>query len=365
MTADDALIDRIYEAAIVPELWPRVLAELCILAGAWASGLLAFDPVGEMRYVATESYQEAFARFVELGRNYDNQRPKRALASGHAGFLYDTELMTEAELDVDPIYRDFLRPFGVGWTAGTVIPVPSSDLLVFDFAHTLEQGPFDRAAMELLDLYRPHLARSALFAHRLGLEAARTATEALDVVGLPAAVLTVEGRVVAANTAFAALEPHFGIGAFDRLAVEHAPARAMLGSALDGLRTGSFAPVNSIPVPAAGGPAFVAHIVPVRRGGADVFARAAAVLVVTAVSAPEAPLTELLHGLFDLTPAEARLARALSGGATPRQFADGASLSPETVKKQLQAIFSKTGTTRQAALVHLLAGISPLGRRQG
>ena len=358
------LIDRIYEAAAVPELWPDVLNRLSALAGAWAAGLIAFDPIGKMRYVSTPNYAEAFARFAELGMTYDNQRPKRALASGHPGFLHDIELLSEAEHAADPIYRDFLRPIGVGWTAGTVIPVPSSDLLVFDLAHRIEQGPFDRATMQALDPYRPHLARAALLSHRLGLQTTRAAADALEVIGLPAAVLTIEGRALATNPSFERLAPRFRLGAFDRLVVGHAPAARLLTAALEAPRSEAATVVASIPIPAsAASPALVAHVVPLRRAAGDVFARAAVVLVVTEVTAPRAPLTELLHGLFDLTPAEARLARALSSGATTRQFASSARLSPETVKKQLHAIFSKTGTTRQAELVHLLASISPLGRQ--
>lgn len=364
MDLDSGIVDRIYEAAVVPELWPAVLFELCALIGAWAAGLAAFDPAGRMRYVSTPNYAEAFGRFAELGAGYDNQRPKRALASGHAGFLTDLELMTQRELDADPIYRDFLRPAGVNWTAGTVIPVPSSDLLVFDLAHRPKDGPFDRPAMTALDLYRPHLARAALLAHRLGLQAARAAAESLQALGLPAAVITTEGRVMAANAGFETLTPQFRVGAFDRVVPSHAPAARLLATALDGLRSGGQPSVSSIPVPA--GPetaALVAHLVPLRRAGTDVFARAAAILVVTEVAAPQAPLTELLHGLFDLTPAEARLARALASGVTTRQFASSAQLSPETIKKQLHAIFAKTGTTRQVELVHLLAGVPPLGRQ--
>lgn len=67
-----------------------------------------------------------------------------------------------------------------------------------------------------------------------------------------------------------------------------------------------------------------------------------------------------LISLFGLSPAEARLARALCHGETLEEYAETQSVKLPTVKTQLRAIFAKTQTDRQVVLVNLIAGIPPL-----
>lgn len=67
-----------------------------------------------------------------------------------------------------------------------------------------------------------------------------------------------------------------------------------------------------------------------------------------------------LISLFGLSPAEARLARALCHGETLEEYAETQSVKLPTVKTQLRAVFAKTQTDRQVALVNLIAGIPPL-----
>lgn len=64
--------------------------------------------------------------------------------------------------------------------------------------------------------------------------------------------------------------------------------------------------------------------------------------------------------LFGLSPAEARLARALCHGETLEEYAEAQSVKLPTVKTQLRAVFAKTQTDRQVALVSLVSSIPPL-----
>lgn len=67
-----------------------------------------------------------------------------------------------------------------------------------------------------------------------------------------------------------------------------------------------------------------------------------------------------LISLFGLSPAEARLVRALCHGETLEEYAEAQNVKLPTVKTQLRAAFAKTQTDRQVALVNLIAGIPPL-----
>jgi DNA-binding NarL/FixJ family response regulator len=66
----------------------------------------------------------------------------------------------------------------------------------------------------------------------------------------------------------------------------------------------------------------VLHVLPVAANANDPLFSAAAVLVVTSRTASIAPSGPLLEQLYDLSPTEARIARALAGGASLREIAD-------------------------------------------
>ena len=79
----------------------------------------------------------------------------------------------------------------------------------------------------------------------------------------------------------------------------------------------------------------------------------------TPVTRPQAPPVELVQSLFDLTPAEARVARDLATGRSPEDIASDGGVSLNTVRSQVRGVLEKTGCHRQLDVVALLAGIVP------
>jgi len=101
-----------------------------------------------------------------------NTRARRTAALKHAGFVTDHDIITPEEMETDPFYMDFLRPHGVGWGAGSLIPVPSGEIIVFNLERAYGRGRVERVYVDELDALRPHLARAALLTARIGLERA-------------------------------------------------------------------------------------------------------------------------------------------------------------------------------------------------
>jgi DNA-binding CsgD family transcriptional regulator len=99
----------------------------------------------------------------------------------------------------------------------------------------------------------------------------------------------------------------------------------------------------------------IVHVVPILRAAQDVFSSAACLLVVTELTFSAGPEATLLRGLFDLTPAEARVAQAVAEGMTPSEIASKQHISIGTVRTHLKSAFAKTGTTRQTELAILLS----------
>lgn len=340
---DDRLIDEIYEAAVVPELWSSVLENVARASASIAGGIIALDVDLHPRMISTETYRPTYDAFARgETRRYDNVRARRAQARRHQGFLRDVDLCTVEELAVDPLYRHCLHPYGLGWTAGTILPIATGDCIIFDFARRSPDGPHDRAHVATLDAYRPHLARAALLAARLGLERARSMAQAMDAIGVPAGVFASDGRLIAANPDWEGLWPR----------IEPVLRRRQADGGVDRpdmLRSLPIAATETLPP-------FIVHALPIRRSALDIFSGAGHIMIVTPVAMPSAPPIDVVAGLFDLSPAEARVAHALADGHSIDGCAAAFGVSTETVRKQVRNIMSKTETNRQVDLVRLLLG---------
>ena len=117
--------------------------------------------------------------------------------------------------------------------------------------------------------------------------------------------------------------------------------------------------VRSFPVRhAESGATMIAHVIPIRLSARDIFMRCAAALVLTPVTAPKAPPVELVQSLFDLTPAEAQVARGLAAGETVDSLAGARGVSENTIRMQVRGVLEKTGCNRQADVVALLTGVA-------
>jgi DNA-binding CsgD family transcriptional regulator len=357
---DPELIDRIYESALVPELWPGVLDELGHIAEA-TGGLLFIIKADIQSWTSSSSAsaREATARFVNEGWFGRGHFFARCFAACHAGFLVDEDIFTAAEQDQEPIYRDFWRPIGFGRCTGTVVPLPTGEKIALGLFRKYERGPFEPASARKLDELRPHLARSALMSARLQLERARIASETLAALGPPALVLSEQGKVLAANSLIESLTGYVQWQAFDRVSLKDRAADNLLRDAMAAIDAARGS-VRSFPVRDAGAEAMmVVHVIPIRLSARDIFVRCAAALVLTPVTLPQAPPVELVQSLFDLTPAEARVARSLASGKTVEDIASAGGVSRSTILTQLGHVMEKTGCHRQADVVALLTAISP------
>lgn len=354
---DETLADRIYEAAVVPEKWPSVLDEMSVAADG-AGAVLFTANASHVIGITSPNLTEVFAEFVRDGWAEKNTRPVRLAAANYPGFVREQDVFTDQELDNDPVYRDFYRKRGLGWATGTMVEAPSGDSIVFSFERAFNKGPIPVATVKQFDQLRPHLVRAALLSSRLGRERAVATTNALQSIGLPGAVLFRGGRLLAANHLFEQLMPRLFQDRRDRLTLVDGGADALLAVALRAdLVANGRSVVSSIPVAATEGyTPLILHLLPICGAAHDIFASATALLVVTPVDRAIVPKAQVLQGLFDLTPAEARVARGIGEAHSIETVALSLGVSSETVRSQLKAVLSKTGLSRQQELVSLLAG---------
>ncbi|WP_417232906.1 helix-turn-helix transcriptional regulator [Brevundimonas sp.] len=351
------LIERIYECSVVPELWPTVLDDLARLTES--RGGLLFSAHTALTWTASSTVRGVFDEYVSEGWFNRCSRRVCLMSQSEPSFFVEQDFWTEDQLDADPIYRDFFRPHGLGWSAGTGLRVPSGDNIVLSVERAFERGPIEAEHVERLNTLRPHLARSALVSSRLGLQRVKVASEVLTDMGLPALVLDASGRVIEANALMEALSERIGLGAGDRLTLADRQAQSRLTEALSTITAAAGVAACTVPLRDESGRAtMVLHLMPVRRSAHDIFGRGYALLLVTPVAADRAPSLELTRSLFDLTVSEARVARGLAMGRSLETIAAEGDVAITTVRSQLRRVLEKTGCTRQAEVAALLASVA-------
>lgn len=355
------LIDRIYEAAVIPELWPDVCVSLAEEVGGYSAGILTMGTDSAMRWVCSPNIAEQMERYATSDLKLPNPRPERSMQLSPMAFARDVDLMTAEEIAADPVYNTFLRPVGLGWSMGAVLAEPSGHTLIFDMIGRSSDGPFSQAALDRANSLKGDLARATLIASRMIFRQAQNITSALSLIGLPAAVLSEDNRVLAMNEEMEALAPRIRTGATNRISLKNPAANGLVLAALEQLSSAGASTVQSIPLTAEeNAPPLILHLMPVRRHARDIFSGGLAVLIATPVGAAGPPDMRVLSGLFDLTPGEARVARELASGANLETVALKLGLKLETVRTYLKRIFLKTGTRRQAELTRMLSGLGRL-----
>jgi DNA-binding CsgD family transcriptional regulator len=359
MISFENLVDRIYHAATEPDIWSDVLHDLGQTVDApvglllmWRTGHWIGSQVSRGTPPGIDTYLTSDARTRSI-------TTPRLLSANHAGFLSSAEWFTEEEYRNDPFTTEWHGPAGLHHCAATAIHLPNGDVAVVQFSRRKGVAKMSRADLAKLDAFRPHLARTALLAARWRLERLRAATEALDLVGLPAVVLDSLGRVIAANKPIEKLSACVVWRSDNRIAFIDRAANNLLINAVGAMKSPSTSAVRSFPVRLpARCEAMVAHLIPMTGGSRDFFDGGYGILIITPVSHSGPIDTALLQGLFDLTPCEARLASGIAEGLSLEQLAARYSVTRDTVRTQTKAVFAKTGTNRQAQLASLLAGSS-------
>jgi DNA-binding CsgD family transcriptional regulator len=203
---------------------------------------------------------------------------------------------------------------------------------------------------------QPHTAPSPAPSDQVAHDAARAAVGMLELVGLPAAVIGPTGRWTAINPRFERLIPNRASKRRGHLRLVSSTADALLCDSLARLaHERDWEDVHAIPVPAADTrPPIILHVIPVRGPATDLLPGAVAIVIAAPVVSRDIPSVAVLQGLFNMTPAEARVTRAVAQRRTIVETARGLELSQETVRSQLKAALAKTGFTRKLDLAVML-----------
>lgn len=365
----DHIVGLIYEAALEPTRLQEMLTALtdwldgdtCHLIGwgtperPWRLSFSVNIPqeAGET-YVEREHHAPADPRRALVMR-----RPPGSLLLCHEHF--DRRYVAHSEF-----FQDYLLPLGLHYLLGTSNLAPSEmGVVQLGFHRPIGRPPFSRAQANQFARVIPHLMRALrLMGQSGGLALGQAIAQAsLDSSPLGIFALSAAGKLEYANTRGVSLLRH-GIGVAQRagyLVAVKADERTVFESALR--RTATTSQPSHVALrsdaPAKEPSWLCLTILKLPENGRyALHHRNAAVLCLATHAASQRTITgQQLMALFGLTPAEARLAKALTQDETLDDYATQNQLSLATVKSQLRNVFVKTGTMRQAQLIRLLSMI--------
>lgn len=356
MAAENSLVDQLYEAALIPELWPDALGELGILSGSALASLWLFGEDVVPSGIAPGVPPEVKARFLG-GLWRESPAVQWILDRKPANFTDVNGALSPDDVARDPTWAP-MDALGFGDSLGIAFPAPSGEVNIFMLARMKDRGGYSKSEIAALDALRPHLARATLVASRLSLKRARATVETLERLGLAAAVISRTGRVIATNALLEGLPALLLPTAFGGIALADHVKNERFRAALSFASGREHGLTYSIPMAGCEDhPPLIIHLVPVRGQALDIFGGGHVLMVVSTIVRKATPQPELLYGLFDLSPAEARLVGDLLGGATLTEIAARTGRAIPTLRNQMRAVLAKTGVRRQAELTQLLAAL--------
>ncbi|WP_165837635.1 helix-turn-helix transcriptional regulator [Zavarzinia aquatilis] len=318
-----------------------------------------------VRWLASETIEPLMSVFFGDGRWRSDPWLARAREKQLPGFLSEGDLLSDQERRASPLYSDVLARDHIAETVGALFPLPNGEIAVLRLFYGDEQSQPTLNDRHSLERLRPHIERSLVLSTQAGTQQAQATTNALEAMGLPAAVLDGDGRVLAVNPAMESLRPTIAVNRpSGRIAIADETAQRAFDLALSGAIEGSLERSSALPLRAPGKPPLVLHLIALPHDRRDFFPSSAAMLTAVPVGPLSAPSSAFLQALFALTPAEARVAQGLAEGKTLEDLATLLNVSRETLRTQLRSVFAKTGAKRQAELATMLASASFLLGRQ-
>ncbi len=365
------LIGDIYDAALDRSIWPSVLEKTCKYVEGVASALLSHDlrdPDAQFHFSwgddpgYTKLYNETYVKL--------NPVVSAAVRQAKVGEVNTyLDFISPDEYRNTRFYKEWAGPQGYVDAVQATLDKSATSFAAAVVMRHESNGPVDDGTRRRMRLLAPHFRRAVTIGKVIDRHQAEAATLSDTLDGLAAAMFLVDAdaRILHANasahavlSAGTVLRRCTGRLAFLDASVEQSLRKtfAAVGDRAIGARG------IAVPLNARDGEQWLVHVLPLtsgmRRAAGDRYAATAAVFLRRATLDLPAPV-ETIGGLYGLTPAELRvLAAIVDIGGVP-EVAPALGISETTVKTHLRHVFDKTGVTRQADLVKLIAGFaSPL-----
>ena len=277
------------------------------------------------------------------------------------GMCDSLEVIPRREYESSVWFNEFVQPSDIYGALSSVFPIPDGRVGIFSGFSPVAKPVFERSQSQFIKSITPHLQRAINL--YLSMDKLRLERDFFSSVsGMPrcarmlldrsARLLAIDERaeqIIRASGYFRLRQ--------DRLSLRDPVLQRQFTASLDTAVNNDLL-LQEAPTPIRiGGPsgtAFVINCDPFQLNDAKDFASGRYVMV--SLHEPTPPPIEvksqtLMQALYDLTPAECKIAALLLEGQDPATAAESLGISKQTVRQHLKSIMSKTDTHRQAELI--------------
>jgi DNA-binding CsgD family transcriptional regulator/PAS domain-containing protein len=370
------LVERIYDAALAPELWPTFLESLSEVVDGHAANI-AHKHTGRSDFALGATARFDPEAFREYENHYSLLDPwvKSAAARGlsRTGAMETSNhLIPASEYHRTEFYNDFGLRYGINGGCSVIIRL---DQHVTSVLSVTQRGrEFGQPELALLKRLLPHLQRALQIHERLAVvgQQRSAAEEIIDRLPFGVVMVDASGAVVLVNRAAEHIfATHDGLELRDRrmfaaTTPQSTELRALVAGAVGASCGKALGAGGAIAIvrPSSKRP-FQVLVTPMRTTQANpAFSSAGSAAIF--ISDPDLqPLNpqDILRELYAFTPAETRFAVQLLQHKSVAEAASFLNISLNTAHTHLKKLFDKTTTRRQSELLRLLgAGVGQLLR---
>ncbi len=362
-------LELIYDAALEPALWRNVLQDLTGKMGGDQGALILQDQMsgqGEalLANIDPAAIEEYFGYFAM--RNPLQQHNLKSLGRDEPptlGVLTDQDVLPRNELIRTEYYNDFMRRFEMKSTLMIGLAFDGANGTSIAVTRPASREDFGQSEIAMGHALQRHLMRALKIGQELNSSqiVGGALGDILEKPGRGVFLTDAKGRIRYANEAAIEIVAS-NDGLSDKESVLTATNRT-LAKKLEAILASAAAPERSrrtggsllLPRLSRKHPLSVVAMPVNAEMGAPFHAGSLALVCVTDPDREMAlSQQQQIRDLFDLTPAETKVAMELLAAEEPKAIAQHLDLSVNTVRVHMTSIFRKTHTSRQAELVRLL-----------
>lgn len=356
----DRIIPAIYEAALEPERWKSLFAQLSeeLNGAAVYLGQSFTDRFGIGDFWTVGVDPSGWGRFDEPDQSAQGNPTLAALLRSEGRVIDRREIIPDAEVGRNQLSRIFLAENGLFHATVSVVQRDEQVASILWIARERAR-PIDGAAFERIRLLAPHLGQAMRIHRTLRRSAAETGMFRSMLDGLSRGMALLDGglRLLHVNIAGERmLEAGRGlVRRFGRLGAVAPHSQRALQEHARRLTSGSGdLRIGTLILPdAEGEPSWRLTLAPAVGASAHGIAIGARMIafIDDLAQAPDEPRAEILAAWFGLTPAEARVAALSARALRPAEIAAAIGVSVNTVKTHLKVVHARIGVRSQAELV--------------
>jgi DNA-binding CsgD family transcriptional regulator/PAS domain-containing protein len=369
VTPENSIIRDVYACALDDKPWQDVVTRTATLLDASGAFLFTtFLPESDgglfVSHGVPEREAKKYLTEVATVDVWYHELLKRH-GSLNTGVLWKSDdLLPEKALRRTRFFADYCVPTDIGRNLGTMVGdglssrSPMTPLCVY---RPIRSKAFSAADSSRLAALQPHFTQALTMRQELRLARQGTAALALERVSTAVVVLAKDRKILLANPAAERIFETCGMALVKdgRLCASTSRQSSALDKALQACCAYRFENAFTPSVRLGGQPGHgvVLRLAP-PPASTPLESRAGAVAFLSCEGATALDIRSLMRVLYALSPAEAELVKGLAEGLSPESFAERRGVGLATVRTQLRAAFSKTGTRRQSELMRLVYSIA-------